>query len=68
MLMLAGTWGQARLGGLSNAQLIEWALKNWQTCEEEERKAGGKLIIDGKGADVTTDDQEAAARRLRGQG
>jgi len=53
MLSLASAWGQSRKIGMTNAQLLEWALKNWGECEREIRGSAGNLIVTGQGADLT---------------
>ncbi len=65
MLMLASTWGQAQLAGLTTPQLIEWSLKNWQGCDKAKTDRA-LMVVDGKGADVTTASSEEVRRRISG--
>jgi len=64
MLMLASTWGQAQLAGLSTPQLIEWALKNWAGCDKAKAQTVAQMVVTGQGTDVTTPEAEAFRRRL----
>jgi len=64
MLMLASTWGQAQLAGLSTPQLIEWALKNWAGCDKAKAQTVAQMVVTGQGTDVTTPEAEAFRKRL----